>query len=318
MGQLLLLALSTPVHAQKVLKLGHVYEPIHPMHKASLAAADHIKKCSGGAIRIDVYPSSQLGKETALIEAIRFGGIDIMLAGQLFCSTAYPPLAIGAAPYIFRDRNQAIKFLKSDLFKELMAGWNKASGAHMLAAGYFGAFNISSNKPIVKPEDMKGMKVRVPDTPLHMAFPKAVGANPTPVAFAEVYLALQQGVVEASSNPLPVTYAFKYYEVQKYVALTNHLFENVIFTVADQTLKKLSPVEKKCMQEAADIFGDLSTKEIVEQEDGLRSKMEKEGLLKFTDPDKEAFRKATAGVIDELVKKGQFTQQMVDRLRAIK
>lgn len=314
----ILLGGAAVASAQKVLKYGHVYEPVHPMHKASVAAADHIKACTKGGIRVDVYPSSQLGKETALNEQVRFGGVDIFLTGQLFASGAYSPLAAGAAPYIFRDRDHALKYRTSDVLKELMAGWDKATGQHMLSAGYFGAFNFSSNKPVYKPEDMKGLKIRVPDAPLWMAFPRAVGANPTPVVFAEVYLALKQGLVEASVNPLPVTYAFKFYEVQKYVVLTGHLVEYAVFIVGDHVWKTLSPAERKCMQEGADLYADRSTREIVEQEDTLRAKMEREGLIKFIDPDREAFRKATAHVIDELTKQGLWPQAIVDRIRAIK
>ena len=301
-----------------VLKMGHVYQPSHPMHGASLAAAEYIEKVSNSRIKIDVFPASQLGKETALVEQIRIGGVDIMLAGQLFSSADYSPLAIGAAPYIFRDREHALKYRKSDLLKELMAGWNNATGAHLLSAGYFGAFCVSSNRPIVTLEDIKGMKVRVPDTPLFMAFPRAVGANPTPVAFAEVYLALQQGVVEASTNPLPVTYAKKFYEVQKYFALTNHLIEYVFFTVGDHVWKKLSDQEKAWMQKTADIFADQSTEALVKQEDTLRVKMEKEGMLKFTEPDVDAFRKASRSAIEEQIKQGLYTRDMVERIQQIK
>jgi tripartite ATP-independent transporter DctP family solute receptor len=303
---------------QRVLKYGHVYETSHPMHAASVAAAEHMQKCTGNAIKVDIFPASQLGSEVALNEQIRFGGVDIILTGQLFAAQSYKPIAIGAAPYIFRDRDHALAYRTSDVLKDLMAEYNKITGQHMMSAGYFGAFNVSSNKSIVKPEDMRGLKIRVPNVPLYMAFPRAVGANPTPVAFAEVYLALKQGVVEASVNPLPVTYAFKFYEVQKYVALTGHLVEYAMLIFGDPAWKQLNEAQRKCAQEMADVYADQSSKAIVDQENSLRAEMTSKNLIQFTDPDKAAFQAASAGVIDELIREGQFSRQLVERVRAVR
>lgn len=311
--------LSTPVIGQqRVLKFGHVYEPSHPMHTASVAAAEHMQRCTGNAYKVEVFPSSQLGTEVGLNEQLRFGGVDIILTGQLFAAQAYKPIAVGAAPYIFRDRAHALKYSSSDIFKDLMAEYNKVTGQHMLSAGYFGFFNVSSNKPITKPEDMRGLKIRVPNVPLYMAFPRAVGANPTPVAFAEVYLALKQGVVEASVNPLPVTYSFKYYEVQKYVALTGHLAEYAMLIVGDPAWKRMSESQRKCAQEMAEVYADQSTKAITAQEDNLRNEMTAKGLIQFTDPDKAAFQRASASVMEELIREGQFSKELVERIRSLR
>ncbi|MEZ5864598.1 MAG: TRAP transporter substrate-binding protein DctP [Geminicoccaceae bacterium] len=109
-------------------KLGHVYEASHPIHTAAVAAAEQFAACTDGAHTIQVYPASQLGKETALNEQIQFGGVDMILTGQIFASSNYPALAIGAAPYIFRDRDHALAYRDSDVFKDLMAGWSEATG----------------------------------------------------------------------------------------------------------------------------------------------------------------------------------------------
>jgi len=314
-GSLLGLALSGSAAAQQALKLAHVYETEHPMHTAALEAAQSMKECTGGEITIEVYPASQLGKETALNEQIRFGGVDIVFTGQNFAAGAYPALAIGAAPYIFKDRDQALRYRTSDVFKELWQGWQEATGQHILSAAYFGAFNVSSNDPIVTPEDMQGMKVRVPDAPLYMAFPEAVGANPTPVAFAEVYLALQQGVVSASVNPLPVTYAKKFYEVQDYVALTNHLIEYVLWVVGDHVWSGFSEAQQGCLQETADRFGEQASALVVEQEDSLRDEMTAAGMIEFTDPDVDAFIKATEEARQRLVGELEVPEGVVERIK---
>jgi TRAP-type C4-dicarboxylate transport system substrate-binding protein len=119
----------------------------------------------------------------------------------------------------------------------------------MLAPIYYGARDVTSNKPIHSPADMKGMKIRVPDAPLMLMFPKSVGANPSPIAFNEVYLALQQGVVEAQENPLPTIKAKKFYEVQKYITLTQHMLDSQAIIISGSRWAKLSDADKKIFRE---------------------------------------------------------------------
>ncbi len=299
-------------------KLGHVYETGHPIHTAALAAAESFKACTNGAHSIAVFPASQLGKETALNEQIQFGGVDIIFTGQIFASAAYPALAIGAAPYIFRDRDQALAYRTSDVFSDLWAGWSEATGQRMMGAAYFGAFQVGSqDTPVNGPDDMTGLKIRVPDSPFYKAFPEAVGANPTPVAFAEVYLALQQGVVSATVNPVPVIHAKKFYEVLDYVALTNHLVEYVLWVTGGHVWSALSESEQGCLQTAADEFGAAATAEVVAQEDSLQQLMTDNGWLEFTSPDPAPFIEMTASIVDQGVADGTWTQETVDRIRAI-
>ena len=299
-------------------KLGHVYEATHPIHTAAVAAGESFAACTGGTHSIAVFPASQLGKETALNEQIQFGGVDMILTGQIFASAAYPALAIGAAPYIFRDRDHALAYRDSDVFKDLWAGWSEATGQKMMGAAYFGAFQVGSQgAPVNGPDDMAGLKIRVPDSPFYKAFPDAVGANPTPVAFAEVYLALQQGVVTATVNPVPVIHAKKFYEVLDYVAMTNHLVEYVLWVSGGHVWSSLSDDEKACLQTAVDEFGAASTAEVAAQEDDLQKLMTDEGWVEFTFPDPEPFMEMTASIVDQGVADGTWTQETVDRIRAI-
>ena len=163
------------------------------------------------------------------------------------------------------------------------ASWPTAtrrSGGHKVTSltTYYGERHATSNKAINKPEDMKGLKIRVPDAPLYTMFPRAVGANPTPIAFAEVYLALQNGTVDAQENPLPTIDAKKFYEVQKFIVLTGHITDALLTIVAGGTWNKLSAADKKTfeavLKEAAD---QGCTKEIVEIEKGLAARVREEG-----------------------------------------
>jgi len=320
-GLVTALALSSTAAAMpsqaRELKLGHTYELTHPMHVAAEHAAEQFAACTNGEHSITIYPVSQLGTENAMNEQVRFGGIDIILTGQVFASQAYPPLAIGGAPFLFDDQDHALRYMTSDVFKELWEGWNEASGAKIMSAGFFGAFNITSDTPIETPEDMKGLKVRVPDTPIYLAFPRAVGANPTPIPLHEVYLALQQGVVNASANPLHMTYATKFYEVQEYANLTGHMMEYILWVTALSTLDSLSPEHQDCLQQSAEIFGVESTEAIVAQEQSLRDEMTEKNLIKFVNPDLEAFRAATQGAVDELSETLGVDSDTIARIRAL-
>src|SRR6185503_588999 len=129
-------------------------------------------------------------------QALTLATVDIIYTGQLFAGRAHGPISIGGAPFVFRDFDHWKKFTTSKLFQELTDGYQKASGGNkILAITYYGNRQTTANKAINRPEDMKGLKIRVPDAPLYTLFPRAVGANPTPIAFAEVYLALQNGTV---------------------------------------------------------------------------------------------------------------------------
>src|SRR3990167_11441529 len=180
------LAVVGPAIAQTKLKWAHVYETSEPYHKWSLWAADEIKKRSNGRYEIQVFPASSLGKESDINQGLTLGTVDIILTGASFAAASYPPLAVTYFPFIFRDSEHQLKYAKSDVFKELAKGYDDKTGNHITALNYYGARQLTSNRPIAKPEDMKGLKIRVPDAPAYLAFPKSLGANSTPIAFAEV------------------------------------------------------------------------------------------------------------------------------------
>jgi len=296
-------AFALPFESEaRTFRLGHVFEVNHPYQKAAIAAAEQFKACTGGAHSIDIYPASQLGSDNDMQEQIRIGGVDITLTGYIFAANSYPPLAISAAPFMFRDRDHALRYMDSDLFKETWRGWEKATGQHVLSSAFFGFFNVTSKKPIHTPEDMRGMKIRVPNMPIYLAFPKAVGANPTPIPLHEVYLALQQGVAEASSNGLSMTYAHRFYEVQDYVNTTRHMIDYTLWVTSDNMMRALDDAGKACLQQAADFWGKEGSRLLYELETELRMTLERDGHLKFIEPNLEPFRAMSAGAIEEFAK----------------
>ena len=179
-----------------------------------------------------MFPASTLGKETDINQGLTLGTVDIIYTGQLFAGRTYGPLAIGGAPFMFRDFNhwKTSRPARSSTSSPRATG-RRAAATRWSAITYYGERHVTSNKAINKPEDMKGLKIRVPDAPLYTMFPRAVGANPTPIAFAEVYLALQNGTVDAQENPLPTIDAKKFYEVQKFIVLTGHITDALLTIV---------------------------------------------------------------------------------------
>jgi tripartite ATP-independent transporter DctP family solute receptor len=303
-------------HAQTKLKFAHVYETSEPYHQQALWAAGEIAKRTSNRYTIEVFPASTLGKETDINQGLTLGTVDIIYTGQLFVGRTYGPLAIGGAPYMFRDFNHWKAFATSPLFAELSEGYRQKSGGNkVVAITYYGERHVTSNKPINKPEDMKGLKIRVPDAPLYTMFPRAVGANPTPIAFAEVYLALQNGTVDAQENPLPTIEAKKFYEVQKFIVLTGHITDALLTIVGGPTWSKLSDADKKVFEEVLREAAARSTTQIVDAEQKLVADFAKRGK-EVVKVDRKPFRDATVKL--HMGPDATWDKATYDKLQALK
>jgi len=258
-----------PAAAQTKLKWAHVYEPSEPFHKWSVWAADEIKKRSGGRYQVDVYPASQLGKENDINQGLALGTVDIIISGSSFAAKAFPRIGVTYYPYTFRSPEHLLAYTKSDIYKELTAGYEQKTGNEIVATTYYGTRHTSSNRPIAKCADMKGLKMRVPDVPAYLAMPRACGANTTPIAFAEVYLALQNGTVEAQENPLPTIEAKKFFEVQKHIVLTGHIVDHLNTVIAGGLWKKLSEADRKLFSDVAQEAAAKATQDVAAREKEL-------------------------------------------------
>src|SRR5438270_9687701 len=244
-----LLFLCAPAFAQQKLKFAHVYETSEPYHTNAVWAAGEIAKRTGNRYTMDVFPASSLGNETQINQSLSLGTVDVIYTGQAFAARTYPPLGIGGAPYMFRDFDHWKKYSERAVLHDLEEAYYKKGGNKPIAAFYYGVRHTTANKAIVKPEDMKALKLRVPDAPLYVMYPKVVGANATPIAFAEVYLALQNKTVDAQENPLPTIEAKKFYEVQTHINLTGHITEMLLTIVSGRLLSQLSDAHKKVFQD---------------------------------------------------------------------
>jgi tripartite ATP-independent transporter DctP family solute receptor len=281
---------ATAASAQTNLKWAHVYETSEPFHTESLWAAGEIEKRTEGRYHIDLFPASQLGKETDINQGLKLGTVDIIISGSSFAAREYAPIGVTYFPYAFRNADHLIAYTKSDVFKRLAKGYEDASGNHITAVSYYGERHTSSNKPIKTCADMQGLKIRVPDVPAYLAMPRACGANTAPIAFAEVYLALQNGTVEAQENPLTTIEAKKFFEVQKNIALTGHIVDHLNTVVAGPVWAAISDADKAIFTEVMQEASARTAKIIVERESALVQSFRDRGLT-VTEVDKADFEK---------------------------
>ena len=267
-----------PALAQQKLKWAHVYETSEPYHTESVWAAQEIKRRTNGKFDIEVFPASSLGKETDINQGMLLGTVDMIISGPSFAARSYPRLGIAYYPFIFRDADHLIAYSKSPVFAEMVEEFRKKTGIQITAYTYYGARHTTSQKPFTDCAGMKGLKIRVPDVPAYTATPKSCGANPTPIAFAEVYLALQNGTVEAQENPLTTIEAKKFYEVQKAIMMTSHIVDGLTTQVAPHVWNKLTPDEQKIFVEVTREAAARATDKIKKREAELTEEFRKKGL----------------------------------------
>ena len=272
------LTVAAPATAQTKLKWAHVYEASEPYHKWSVWAADEIKKRTNGKYDIQVYPASSLGKETDINQGLALGTVDMIISGPSFAARSLPRLGIAYYPFIFKDADHLLAYSKSEVFKEMVDQYRAKTGIQMTAYTYYGARHTTSNRAFTDCAGMKGLKIRVPDVPVYMATPKSCGANPTPIAFAEVYLALQNGTVEAQENPLTTIEAKKFFEVQKHIMLTGHIVDGLVTQVGPHVWSKLSDAEKKLFTDVTQEAAAKATADIKKRESELTDEFKKKGL----------------------------------------
>ena len=277
------------------LTLGHGAAPGNPRHEASVKFAEVLKARTGGRIEVQVAPSAQLGDDAAMVTAVRTGALDITANSQGAVSAAVPEYAAYGMPFLFATSAQAFKLLDGALGKELA---DKTAAKGMVVLGYWdnGIRHMTTGKrPISKVEDVKGLKMRTPPDSVLVDIMQALGAEAQQIKFAELYVALQQGVVDGQENPLANFHASKLYEVQKHLALTSHQFQMTPLLMSKRSWDRLSEADRKAVTEAAAEATTLQRKLSQEADESLLADLKAKGV-QVTTVDKAAFEKATAKV----------------------
>jgi tripartite ATP-independent transporter DctP family solute receptor len=242
---------AMPALAQEMtLKLGHLANEENPWHLASVKFGEELSALTDGRIAVEVFPNESLGKEIDLINGMQLGTVDMTITGESLQNWA-PKAALLAVPYAFKTIEDMDAFASGDVGEEIKSQIVEKAQIRPIAYFARGARDLTSNRPITTPADLQGLKMRVPNVPLFVDVWKALGANPGPMAFSEVFTSLQNGTIEAQENPLALIRSASFYEVQSHVNLTDHVRSWIYLTIAESTWNKLSAEDQAAVTEAA-------------------------------------------------------------------
>ncbi len=290
---------ATAIAAQaKVYRLGHVVNEKDGFHVAAVKFKELVEKRSNGRIKIQIYPNAQLGDERTLLEGLQMGSVDFAVITSGPISNFAPKFAVVDMPFLFKDAKTAYRVLDGPIGKDLLKELEKAN-LKGLAFAERGFRNLTNNKrPIHKPFDVKGLKIRVMQNPVYVDTFRALGANAVPMAWGDCLTALQQGTIDGQENPVNVIYAFKIYETQKYLAMTRHTYAPAVIMMGLNLWKQFSPSDQKlllkCAQEAAEYERAWDNGQEAKQLDFIKA----HGMT-VTYPDLKAFRTAVKPVYDK-------------------
>lgn len=291
-----LLSASLCLAAPVTMKLGHIAEPDNPYGQGADYFAKLVKERTNGEVDIQVFPSSQLGNQRDLVEGLVFGTVDMTLTGTAVMGNFVPEVAVFDLPFIFRDIPHAYKAL--DTVGMELCKLGEPKGMITLAIWENGVRHMTNNRNAIrKPEDMKGLKVRVMEQPVYIEMMKVLGASPTPMAMSELYTALQKGVVDGQENPLAHIASKRFDEVQKYISLTGHTYAPEVVLISTIAWKKLTPEQQDIVLKAAEETRDWQRQLCRDSESEFMKAILERGHAQVNDDvDIEAFMKATAPV----------------------
>jgi tripartite ATP-independent transporter DctP family solute receptor len=301
-GAFFFFLLGTGAQAQVIqMKFAHYAEETHPGHLAAKQFAAKVEERTKGQVKITIYPANVLGSPPEQCEQVRLGAIDMSLPTQGALDKYVKAFSVVMLPFVYDDYDHVYRTLDGPSM-----GWfsplAEKEGFIVLSNWEWGFRNLTNNKrPINKPEDVKGLKIRTPPEIQLQAAMEALGGIVTKIAFPEVYMALAQNVVDAEENPIAVIYHNKFYEVQKHLALTRHVYNNMVHVVSAKSWAKLTAEQQKIFREESKSAGAYMRKAIVAEEADQIAKMEKAGM-KVTRPNLAPFRAAMGPAYERIGK----------------
>lgn len=229
-------------------RFAYVYDPSHPVGSCGVPAIQD--GLEGSGIAIDDYPAAQLGNEAELLEQVASGGLELAVAGPSFLGVWHEEAAMFDAPFLFRDVDHFQETLDGPIAEDVWGDLAEESGLNVLASWYYGTRHVTSNMEVNTSADLQGVTLRAADAPLYLTMAEIMGGSPTPMALDEVYLALQQGTIDAQENPIPTIASQGFHEVQDYINLTGHMIQGVMVVTSDQYLDSLSDEDRTALEDA--------------------------------------------------------------------
>ena len=307
-------AVAAPIGAQEkpvTLKLGHAVTPIHPYHLGAVRFSERVAQRTGNRVKIDVFPSTQLGNERDMVEGLQLGTIDLVVTSTGPVGGFVPNMFVVDLPFLFRDREHAYKVLDGPIGNGLLEALS-SKGIKGLAFWENGFRHITNAvRPIEKPEDLRGIKIRTMENKIHLASFRAFGASPTPMAWSEVYTALQQKTIDGQENPIAIIADHKLYEVQKHLALTGHFYSPSLLLAGQKMFDGLPKDVQKIMAETALECATYERNLLRDSEAKQLAELKARGM-QVTTPVKKAFQDAAASVYKEFG--SQFGKETVDKI----
>ena len=281
----------------RVIKLAHVLDTSHPVHRGMVYMAEKVAEKSGGKMRVDIYPSGQLGQERDLIELLQIGSLAMTKVSTAPLEAFVPEMKLFGIPYVFRNDGHRWKVLNSQIGKDLLLAGEKffLRGMCFYDAGSRSFY--TKDKPVETPADLNGLKIRVMKSLTSFKMVQSLGGSPTPIPWGELYTALQQGVVDGAENNPPSFYLSHHYEVCKHYSLDEHTAVPDILLMSTVVWRSLSPEEQQWLQEAVDESVEHQKILWKESSDEALREVQKAGVTIYY-PDKTPFQAAVQEMHD--------------------
>jgi TRAP-type transport system periplasmic protein len=299
----------------RLVKIGLTHSPSHSFTQGLEVFAALLEEKTNGRYKTRIYHSAQIGNEKELQEMLTIGSLEMAVTGIL---NNYEPLfAVFELPFLYRDRDHALRVNTSDIVSDVSASLND-KGIKLLGFYENGFRNISNSvRPINVPDDLRGLMIRTPENQAQIETMRALGAIPTPMSFSELYTALLQGVVDGQENPLQNIWYGRLYEAQKYIAITRHIYNSVYVSASYRFWMSLPEEDREIFRECVleSSIWQMDYMEVLDEE--LIKRMEKEGV-EFTWPDRDLFEQASMAAYDALFRQfGPRAEEIVRRIRSL-
>ncbi len=278
---------STALAADMTLKLGHLANEENIWHKAAVKFGEELSALTDGRIEVEVFPNESLGKEIDVINGMQLGTADMTITGESLQNWA-PMAALLAVPYAYKSLEEMDTVASGEIGDRIEQQIIEKAQIRPIAYFARGPRELTSNRPIKTPDDLKGLRMRVPNVPLFVAVWEALGASPAPMAFSEVFTSLQNGTIEAQENPLALIKSASFAEVQDYVNMTDHVRSWIYLTISENTWNQLSPEDQQAVLEAAGRAQEYEREMFLAEEEKLAEELKAAGM-EFVDVDKAAF-----------------------------
>lgn len=294
----LLAGLWSPARAATKITLGHAVAATDPRHEAGVRFGKELERLTNGRYVVEVYPGGQLGNYNEQVQAIKVGTQDILIEDTNVLDRFDTIAGIDVYPFLFRDADHFFKVFNGAVGKDLYEEIRKKTGFLTLGAMFRGYRELTTKRPVTKVDDLKGMKIRVPPAKIFLETWKALGANPTPMVWGEVYLSLKQGVIDAQENPFPVIYNEKIFEVTKYLVLTHHATGVYTFIMNDKKFQSYPRDVQDAFRAAAKVGEEYYNQYVLKEQAQLLDELKKKGMEVLT-PDLSPFRERVKALDDQ-------------------